>query len=116
LRGIRQRQRQVSRQIQRLVDADAAALTLDELRTRRRCLEEHLATLRQEEQRLAAEATRAEQGPAVAARLEDFRAAIVSGLERASQEERRALVGFSLTASWSMLPLWRFARFSRSPV
>ena len=92
-REIRQRQGQVTRQIQRLVDAyTAEALTLDELRTRRRSLEERLATLRQDEQRLAAEATRAEQGQAVAARLEDFRAAIASGLERASQEERRALV------------------------
>ena len=92
-REIRQRQGQVTRQIQRLVDAyTAEALTLDELRTRRRSLEERLATLQQDEQRLAAEATRAEQGQAVAARLEDFRAAIASGLERASQEERRALV------------------------
>jgi hypothetical protein len=93
LRDARRRQVHTQRQIQRLVDAYAAeALTLEELRVRRRALEQRLAELRREEQRAAAEAVREEQVRDLASRIETFRAARAAGLARATFDQRRALV------------------------
>jgi site-specific DNA recombinase len=90
---IRRRRAQLQRQIQRLVDAYVAeALTLEELQPRRRKLEERLAELDREEQRLLADAAQHEQLQTLAARVEDFRASIAHGLEDASFELRRSLV------------------------
>jgi len=90
---LRRRRAQVQRQIQRLVDAYIAeALTLDELQTRRRGLEECLAELDRELQRLKAESMQAEQIQVLAARIEEFRAAIAQRLAAAPFELRRALV------------------------
>src|SRR5262249_3750269 len=77
----------------RLVDAYVAeVLTLEELQVRRRTLEERLAELDREEQRLLADAVQHEQLQTLAARVEDFRASLAHGLENASFELRRALV------------------------
>jgi len=93
LRDLRRRMVQLERQIQRLVDAyEAEALTLDELRARRVRLEERLAGLRRDEQRHQAESTQAAQAEVVAGRIEEFRAAIARGLERATFAQKRALI------------------------
>jgi site-specific DNA recombinase len=93
LRDARRRQAHTQRQLQRLVDAYAAeALTLEELRGRRRALEQRLAELRREEQRAAAEAVRDGQVRDLASRIEAFRAALAAGLGRATFDQRRALV------------------------
>jgi site-specific DNA recombinase len=90
---LRRRQLQVQRQIQRLVDAYAAeALTLEELRGRRATLEERLAALRREEQQGQADEVHHEHLLVLAARAEEFRATLARGLERASFEQRRAIV------------------------
>ena len=59
---------------------------------RRRALEQRLAVLRREEQRAAAEAAREEQVRDLVNRIEAFRAALATGLERATFDQRRALV------------------------
>ncbi len=79
--------------IERLVDAyQAEALTLDELQTRRSQLEIRLAEVIRDDQVLEAETVQRDHLQNVAARVEDFRAAVADGLERASFAQRRALV------------------------
>jgi site-specific DNA recombinase len=92
-RDLRQRVGQTERQVQRLVDAyEAEALTLDELRSRRARLQERAAALRREEQRLAADAVHDTGVDRLIERVEEFRAAVGAGLERATFAQRRALV------------------------
>lgn len=90
---VRQRQREVQRQIGRLIDAyTAGVLSLEELSARRRTLDERLVALRQDEQRAAADALRDEQIQAVATSLERFRERIAHGLAQADFATRRAIV------------------------
>src|SRR5205823_4329857 len=70
----------------------AGALTLDELCARRARLEERLATVPREEQRLTAAGMRREHVETIAATTETFRAALAEGLEQAAFAIRRAIV------------------------
>jgi hypothetical protein len=54
-------------------------------------LEERLAGLRRDEQRHRAESTQEAQVEVVAGRIEEFRAAVAQGLERATFAQKRAL-------------------------
>jgi site-specific DNA recombinase len=90
-RDLRRQHAQVQRQVARLVDAyQAEALTLEELRARRARLEARLTELAREEQRLAAEADQEAQFETLAARAEEFRAAIARGLDDAPFALRRS--------------------------
>lgn len=92
-RDMRRRRLEVERRIQRLVDAyEAEVLSLEELQERRAKLEDRLVELQREEQRLAAESVREDQLRIVAARVEEFRAAVARGLDQADFAQRRALV------------------------
>jgi len=92
-RDVLQRQHDVQRQIERLIDAyTTGILSREELSTRRRKLEERLVTLRREEQQATAGALRDEHLQDVAASLERFRAHIAHGLEQADFATRRAIV------------------------
>jgi site-specific DNA recombinase len=92
-RDARRRQAHTERQIQRLVDAYLMeALTLEELQARRHQLEHRLADLRREQQRLVAEAANGEQLERLVSHLDAFRTTLAAGLERATFDQRRALV------------------------
>jgi site-specific DNA recombinase len=90
---LQQRQRDLQRQIERLIDAYSAdVLSLEELGARRRKLEDRLAALRREEQQAVAQVLRDEQAQEVAASMERFRTRIVQGLERADFAMQRAII------------------------
>jgi site-specific DNA recombinase len=92
-RDLRRRRAQIQRRIERLVDAyQAEALTLDELQTRRTQLETRLTEVIRDDQVLEAETVQRDHLQNLAARIEDFRAAIADGLDQASFAQRRALV------------------------
>jgi site-specific DNA recombinase len=92
-RDVRRRQAHTERQIQRLVDAYMMeALTLEELQARRHQLEQRLADLRREQQRLVAEATHGEQLERLVSQMDAFRMTLAAGLERATFDQRRTLV------------------------
>jgi site-specific DNA recombinase len=92
-RDLRRRRAQIQRRIERLVDAyQAEALTLEELQTRRGHLETRFAELLHDEQVLEAETVQRDHFQNLAARVDDFRAAISDGLEHADFSQRRALV------------------------
>jgi site-specific DNA recombinase len=87
------RQKEIQRQIERLIDAYAAeVVTLEELSNRRRTLEERLTELQRTEQQLTAEGVRGEQRQAIAANVESFRVKIAQGLEHADFATKRAIV------------------------
>jgi site-specific DNA recombinase len=90
---LHRRRAQMKRRIERLVDAyQAEALTLEELQTRRSQLESRLAELLHDEQVLEAETVQRDHLQNLAARVDDFRAAISEGIEHADFDQRRALV------------------------
>jgi site-specific DNA recombinase len=92
-RDLRHRRAQIQRRIERLVDAyQAEVLTLEELQARRGQLETRLAELLRDEQVIEAETVQLEHLQTLAARVEDFWAAIAEGLEDAGFAQRRALV------------------------
>lgn len=88
-----QRQRDLQRQIERLIEAyTAGVLALEEWGARRRKLEERLAVLRREEQHLAASVRQEAQIQQVADGLERFRAQVADKLAHADYATRRAIV------------------------
>jgi hypothetical protein len=67
------------------------ALTLEELQARRHQLEQRLADLRREQQRLVADASNGEQLERLVSHMDAFRATLAAGLERATFDQRRTL-------------------------
>ena len=90
---LQQRQRDLQRQIERLIDAyTAGVLTLEELGARRGKLEERLTLLEREAQQAAAQVLREAQVQEVATNLERFRARIAQCLDQADFALKRAIV------------------------
>lgn len=87
------RQRDLQRQIERLIDAyTAGVLALEELGARRRKLEERLAAVQREEHRLVASMPQDVQTQHVAAGMERFREQVGGRLAHADFATRRAIV------------------------
>ncbi len=88
-----QRQRDLQRQIERLIDAyTAGVLTLEELGARRRTLEERLDALRREEQQVAASVRPDTQIQQVGVDMERFRAQVSRRMAHADFATKRAIV------------------------
>ncbi len=88
-----QRQRDLQRQIERLIDAyTAGVLALEELGVRRRKLEERLDGLRREEHHLAASARQDAQIQDVAKGMERFREQVAGRVANADFATKRAIV------------------------
>jgi hypothetical protein len=91
--ALQRREAEVRRQIERLVDADAAgALDLEELQARKSRLAGRLAEIRWDADALAAASAHDERLAALAQQRETFRATLAAGLETASFARRRELV------------------------
>jgi site-specific DNA recombinase len=90
---LQRRQAEVTRQIQRLIDAyTAEAVTLEELGQQRRRLEERREALRRQEQQLITTTIQEYDLERIAVQAEAFRTRIADGLAHASFDQQRALV------------------------